>query len=280
MASRRRRSRSSLLICAARAAAPTPKHALPADPRLGTIRSSVSVEVAQVSLPRKDRCVSSCAMKASAPDLSADRARGLALTPVSPDSARRLDRFVALLLEWQQKVNLIADSTVPEIWTRHVADSLQLLPLAPHARRWIDLGSGAGFPGIPIACALADTPGATVDLIESNGKKAAFLREAVRISGVPALVHTQRIADFVATCEQSFEVVMARALAPVNQLLTHAEPLMAKGAIGLFLKGQDVEEELAQATTYWDIEASLVVSRTNASGRILVIQRAKRFKPG
>ncbi|MGB6551288.1 MAG: RsmG family class I SAM-dependent methyltransferase, partial [Xanthobacteraceae bacterium] len=111
-------------------------------------------------------------------EFAADRARGLALTPVSRETETRLDRFVALLQQWQQHTNLIAASTEPTIWTRHIADSLQLLDLAPGAKIWVDLGSGAGFPGLVIACALADTPGVRVHLVETTGKKATFLREA------------------------------------------------------------------------------------------------------
>ena len=99
---------------------------------------------------------------ALSPELAADRSRALALTPVSRETLDRLDRFVALLLDWQQRMNLIASSTEPKLWTRHIADSLQLLALAPQARIWVDLGSGAGFPGLVIACALADRPGAQV----------------------------------------------------------------------------------------------------------------------
>src|SRR5690348_13481288 len=109
--------------------------------------------------------------------------------PVSRETEERLVRFVELLLLWQEKTNLVASSTVDRIWSRHIADSLQLLELAPDAKAWIDLGSGGGFPGIPIACALADTSGARVHLVESNGKKAAFLREAVRQLALPAEVH-------------------------------------------------------------------------------------------
>src|SRR5579863_3288080 len=123
------------------------------------------------------------------PDLSLDRARGLALAPVSRETAARLDRFVALLLQWQQHTNLIAPSTEATIWTRHIADSLQLLDLAPGAKTWVDLGSGAGFPGLMIACALADVPGVQVHLVESIGKKATFLRAAARVCEAPALVH-------------------------------------------------------------------------------------------
>src|ERR1700733_7296679 len=126
-------------------------------------------------------------------DLAADRTRALALTPVSRETTDRLDRFVALLSAWQQRINLIAPSTAPQLWTRHIADSLQLLALAPEARIWADLGTGAGFPGLVLACALADTPGACVHLVESSTKKAAFLREAVRATGAPAVVHAVRI---------------------------------------------------------------------------------------
>ena len=125
---------------------------------------------------------------ARSPDLTADRSRALALTPVSRETLARLDRFVALLLDWQQRINLIASSTEPTLWTRHIADSLQLLALAP-PQIWVDFGSGAGFPGLVLACALADTPGAQVHLVESNSKKAAFLREAVQADRRACEVH-------------------------------------------------------------------------------------------
>src|SRR5215467_10582519 len=118
-------------------------------------------------------------------DLASDKAAALALAPVSRETESRLDRYVALLREWQVKTNLVAPSTLPNLWTRHVADSLQLLALAPSAKIWIDLGSGAGFPGVVLACALAETPGVVVHLVERNAKKAAFLREAVRVTSSP-----------------------------------------------------------------------------------------------
>src|SRR3984957_2344164 len=123
------------------------------------------------------------------PVLAADKAAALALTPVSRETEARLDRYIDLLLEWQVKTNLVAPSTVPHLWTRHISDSLQLSALAPSARRWADLGSGGGFPGIVLACALADQPDAMVHLIERNAKKAAFLREALRVTGSPGTVH-------------------------------------------------------------------------------------------
>jgi 16S rRNA (guanine527-N7)-methyltransferase len=121
-------------------------------------------------------------------DRDGDREQALELTPVPPAALTRLDKFAALLVDWQSRVNLVGPSTLPQLWTRHIADSLQLLALAPQAKIWVDLGSGGGFPGIPIACVLADTPGALVYLVESIGKKATFLREAVRITGAPATV--------------------------------------------------------------------------------------------
>ena len=204
-------------------------------------------------------------------DLRADRERALALTPVSRETSARLDRFVELLLSWQSHTNLIARSTVPVLWTRHIADSLQLVDLAPRAKTWIDLGSGAGFPGIVIACALADTDGAGTHLVESIGKKATFLREAVQATGAPGIVHAMRVEDFVDKEPESIDVVTARALAPLPKLLTLAYPLLKRGALGLFPKGQDVASELTDAAKYWKIDASLIASRTDEKAQIVVV---------
>ena len=175
-------------------------------------------------------------------------------------------------MRWQQRNNLIAPSTEAEVWTRHIADSLQLLDLAPAARIWIDLGSGAGFPGMPIACALADKPGIHIHLVEANAKKAAFLREAARLTGAPAVIHAQRIAEFVKYAPGAIDVVTARAVAPLAGLLTEAFPLLKTGALGLFPKGQDVAAELTEAAKYWKIQSTLVPSRTNPKAAIVVIR--------
>jgi 16S rRNA (guanine527-N7)-methyltransferase len=209
-------------------------------------------------------------------DLNADRERALALTPVSRETAARLDRFVALLLQWQSKTNLIAPSTIPGLWTRHLADSLQLLALAPDARIWLDLGSGAGFPGLILACALADKPGSVVYLVESNTKKTAFLREAIRVTGAPAIVEPVRIEDIAQNQRLKVDVVTARALAPLDRLLQLAYPWIERGAQGLFLKGQDVEAELTQASKYWTIAVSLVASKTSLDSRIVVVRSLER----
>ena len=205
-----------------------------------------------------------------------DRARAMALVPVSREIAARLDRFVALLLQWQTRINLIAPSTIPAIWTRHIADSLQLLELAPQAKCWVDLGSGGGFPGIPIGCALADVAGATVHLVESNAKKAAFLREAVRHIGAPAIVHPVRIEEFMRNFSERPDVVTARALAPLQDLLALAEPLLKTGAKGLFPKGQDVDAELTLASKCWSMQMELVPSKTDPRARIVVVDGLRR----
>jgi 16S rRNA (guanine527-N7)-methyltransferase len=205
------------------------------------------------------------------PDLTADRARALKLTPVSRETEARLDRFVALLAQWQQHTNLIASSTEPILWTRHIADSLQLMDLLPGAKQWVDLGSGAGFPGLVIACALADIEGACVHLVESNSKKAAFLREAARVADAPAVIHAERIADFVKHAPDQIDVVTARAVAPLAKLLGEAYPLLKRGRIGLFPKGQDVGAELTEAAKCWKIQATLTASRTDPNAQIIVV---------
>jgi 16S rRNA (guanine527-N7)-methyltransferase len=207
---------------------------------------------------------------------TADKAAALALTPVSRETELRLDAYVDLLGQWQSKTNLVAPSTLPHLWTRHIADSLQLLSLAPQAKLWADLGSGGGFPGVVLACVLADVRGARVDLVERNTKKAAFLREAARITGAPAVIHNADIGDYVERLESRIDCVTARALAPLQLLLGFAEPLVRQGATALFLKGQDVEAELTEATKYWNIEPRIHSSRTGGQGWIVELDRIDR----
>lgn len=206
--------------------------------------------------------------KASANDqaldsvIAADKREALKLAPVSHETEARLDRYIALLREWQAKTNLVAPSTLPQLWTRHIADSLQLVDLAPTAKRWADLGSGGGFPGVVLACVLAGSPGASVHLVERIAKKAAFLREAIRITTSPGVVHLAEIGDNVDRITGPVDCVTARALAPLHQLVGFAEPLMRQGAKALFPKGQDVEAELTEAAKYWNVQPQLHRSRT------------------
>jgi 16S rRNA (guanine527-N7)-methyltransferase len=210
------------------------------------------------------------------PSAVSDKAEALKLTPVSRETEARLDRYLDLLRQWQAKTNLVASSTLPHLWTRHVADSLQLLTLAPTAKIWVDLGSGGGFPGLVLACALAEKPGAVVHLVERNSKKAAFLREALRITSAPGIVHADGIEDIVDSIEGPIDCVTARALAPLHQLIGYVELLVKRGAKALFLKGQDVEAELTEATKYWNIKPNLHSSLTGGQGWIVELDRIER----
>jgi 16S rRNA (guanine527-N7)-methyltransferase len=210
---------------------------------------------------------------------ASDKAEALLLTPVSRETEARLDRYVALLEEWQAKTNLVSPSTLPNLWTRHIADSLQLLALAPSAKIWADLGSGGGFPGLVLACAMAEVSGAMVHLVERKAKKAAFLREALRVTGSPGTVHLADIEDNVDSIVGRVDCVTARAVAPLHQLLGFAEPLVRQGAKALFPKGQDVEAELTEATKYWIIGPHLHSSRTGGHGWIVELDEIERRGP-
>ncbi|HEV7408462.1 MAG TPA: 16S rRNA (guanine(527)-N(7))-methyltransferase RsmG [Bradyrhizobium sp.] len=207
-----------------------------------------------------------------------DKAAALRLTPVSRETEKRLDGYVDLLVQWQAKTNLVASSTLPNLWTRHISDSLQLLALAPSAKIWVDFGSGGGFPGVVLACAMADTPRAMVHLVERNARKAAFLREALRITGATGTVHLADIGDSVDSLPHPVDCVTARAVAPLHQLAGFAEPLVGKGAKALFLKGQDVEAELTEATKYWKLTPRLHPSLTG-QGWIVELDRIERRTP-
>jgi 16S rRNA (guanine527-N7)-methyltransferase len=210
---------------------------------------------------------------------ASDKTAALALTPVSRETEARLDRYVDLLLEWQAKTNLVSPATLPNLWTRHISDSLQLLPLAPSAKIWVDFGSGGGFPGVVLACALTETADATVHLVERNAKKAAFLREALRVTNSLGSVHLADIGDIVDRISGKVDCVTARAVAPLHQLVGFAEPLVRRGAKALFLKGQDVETELTEATKYWNIKPHLHSSRTGGHGWIVELDQIERRNP-
>ncbi len=216
-----------------------------------------------------------------APDdeLSADRQRALDMIPVSRETTVRLDRFVEALLAEQEKTNLISRASIPTLWTRHIADSLQLLTVAPEAKTWVDLGSGGGLPGLVLACVLAERPDAHVHLVESTLKKADFLRRTASLIGAPATVHAVRIEDFVKNHAGIPDAVTARALAPLDKLLGLAYPLLEKGAQGLFLKGQDVVRELTEASKYWSFEPKLLPSMTHPDARIVAIRGIERRQP-
>jgi 16S rRNA (guanine527-N7)-methyltransferase len=195
---------------------------------------------------------------------------------VSRETLKKLQIIVSQLEKWQPRINLVAPSTMADIWKRHIADSLQLQSLMPSARRWIDLGSGGGFPGLVIAAVFAEFKDAEVTLVESNGKKCAFLRETARLSELPVRVVQARIESTIPHLIDRFDVVSARALAPLDNLLELTAPLIAIGTTGIFPKGQDVDREIKLASISWRIEHELVESQTEIGAKIVVIKSAVR----
>lgn len=183
-------------------------------------------------------------------DLSADREACLRSRNVSRETLDRLDRYVALLLAWQAKTNLVAPSTLPRIWTRHIADSLQFAAAAPGIVRWADIGSGGGFPGLVTAILLADQPDAHVALVESTEKKAAFLRLVIRELGLPAKVHASRI-EVAGDVLSKADAVSARALASLDTLLGLVAGRIRPDIPCYFAKGKAHEAEIAEATAHW-----------------------------
>ncbi|WP_119270731.1 16S rRNA (guanine(527)-N(7))-methyltransferase RsmG [Taklimakanibacter deserti] len=193
---------------------------------------------------------------------------------VSRESRERLETYVSLLLQWQARINLIGPATREAVWTRHIADALQLLSLLPpDLRKLADLGSGAGIPGLILAIARP----LEAHLFESNLKKGAFLREAARQTGAKAHIHTIRIEEAQALARTiKAEAVTARALAPLPKLLDYAAPFLENGAIGYFHKGQDVDAELTDATKSWKMQVESHPSMTDSHGVILVVKEAHR----
>lgn len=192
---------------------------------------------------------------------------------VSRESWSRVEQFVDLLLTWQERINLISPASIPQIWERHVIDSLQLFPLLPkNAKSAADLGSGSGFPALPLAIA----SGLSFHLYESNNKKAAFLREALRLTGCVGAVHTERLEGKDSDACPRVDIVTARALAPLNELLVLASPFLKSGAHAFFHKGQDVAQELTEAQKYWRIQCTEHRSLTDSLGIVLQVQEVSR----
>jgi 16S rRNA (guanine527-N7)-methyltransferase len=201
---------------------------------------------------------------------SEDPAAIMAAFSVSRETFDRLDVLVRELKRWQTIKNLVGPGTLDEVWTRHVADSLQLLAYAPEgALTWLDVGSGAGFPGLVIAIGAPN--GSQVHLVESNSRKCAFLRHAARLTGAPVTVHEARLEQVIPGFAGRAQVVTARALAPLHQLLAWCEPLLKTGAVGLFPKGRDALAELTEARRSWKFTEEILPSRTDPDARILRI---------
>lgn len=202
--------------------------------------------------------------------MTASRSNGLAL--LAPEMKSKLEIYAALIGKWQSKINLIGPSTLADLWTRHFEDSYQLAELAGRWTEWVDLGSGGGFPGLVIAMTKASA--GRVHLIESDKRKVAFLREVSRETGTDVDIHVGRIESILPKlCEQSdFDVISARALAPLPLLVEYARPALVKGATGFFLKGRGLSAELTDLPVNNSLDIQIVASRTEPGGSIVVVR--------
>ncbi|MDI6027493.1 16S rRNA (guanine(527)-N(7))-methyltransferase RsmG [Corticibacterium sp. UT-5YL-CI-8] len=196
--------------------------------------------------------------------------------PVSRETYERLTLFKLSFLKWASRINLISPSTFPEVWQRHILDSGQIFPLAGSATRWLDLGSGGGFPGLILALLLCDREDARIDLVESNRKKCGFLQAMIGEFDLPALVHPLRIEDAFEKVAEP-EVITARALAPLPHLLDLASPWLTEGATAFFHKGRDYRAELAESAHQWRFDLVEHASRIDADSVILEIRSLRRL---
>jgi len=189
---------------------------------------------------------------------------------VSRETMRRLEVYVDLLTHWNKKINLVGAGTIAAVWQRHVADSAQLLALAPPAATcWADLGSGAGLPGIPVAVLAAERqPQLQLTLVESDLRKAAFLNVARQALGLALTIEVRRIESLP---PRPFDVVSARALAPLDRLCPLAHRFAGPGTVFLFPKGAQLNSELTAAARHWHIHGERIASRTDRQGVILKI---------
>jgi 16S rRNA (guanine527-N7)-methyltransferase len=203
----------------------------------------------------------------------ADFAALAAVADVSRETRDKLTAYVALIRRWNKAENLIAPDDLGALWTRHIADCAQLPGLAPDALRWLDFGSGAGLPGIVIA--LVGRTGTSVDLIESNRRRCAFLRQAIRETGAPARVHEGRAEALLPEWKPPIDRVTARAVAPLQRLLEIARPLLAQGAVGLFPKGRDYRREIDEARALFAFDLVEHTSRIEKGGTILEIRNCR-----
>lgn len=194
--------------------------------------------------------------------------------PVSRETFDRLVAFEQMFQKWNRSINLVAQSTSGDVWQRHILDSAQLARIEPAATRWLDLGSGGGFPGLIMAFLLAERDGASIDLVESNRKKASFLQAVVGQFSLPARVVARRIDDSHALVSTP-QIVTARALASLSTLLDLSAPWLTSGARGLFHKGRDYRAEVQESVHRWSFDLVEHPSVTDASGVILELSNLR-----
>lgn len=206
--------------------------------------------------------------------MNAGRATALERFPALQAIEQELSLYDELLRRWQEKINLVANNTLNDVWLRHFADSAQVAAALPQASVWADLGSGAGFPGLVTALLLKGRPGARVHLIESDQRKAAFLRAVSRETGAPVAVHAERIEKALPHISAEVQAVSARALAPLERLVALAGEPLQKGATAVFLKGEEWEDELTAARRVGNFCFETIQSRTHPRARLIVVNSA------
>ncbi len=193
-----------------------------------------------------------------------------AASNVSRETLARLTRYAQTLADWNSRQNLVSEASLEELWHRHIWDSAQLFPLIPAAAKsLVDLGSGAGFPALVLACLLREREGFRTVLYESVAKKCRFLEAAAAAMGLEIEIRPRRIEE---AAPESFDVVTARACAPLEKLLSYAERFQGPKTVNLFLKGQSAEAELTAAAEYWRMRIERRSSRTAPSATILIIR--------
>jgi 16S rRNA (guanine527-N7)-methyltransferase len=203
-----------------------------------------------------------------------DAAGFAAVTGATAAQLADLEQFQTLLADWNGRMNLVSEASLAEFWPRHIFDSAQLLGLAPDARKWVDIGAGAGFPGVVLAILLRGASDACVHLVDSQAKRCRFLSAAVESLNLPAAVHNVRGEDLAIAAD----VVTARAVAPLGKLLGYARPSLARGGIGLFLKGRSWKAELAEARLEWRFRCEALASRSDLGSRILKVEGLARAR--
>ncbi|WP_457299314.1 16S rRNA (guanine(527)-N(7))-methyltransferase RsmG [Phyllobacterium sp. P5_D12] len=186
-----------------------------------------------------------------------------------------LNGFEEIFRKWSAAINLASPSTLDQLWERHIVDSAQLFDMAPNALKWLDLGSGGGFPGIILAILLKQRPGSSIDLVESNGKKAAFLRTAIGQFSTPGTVHAMRIDAAWAKIAPP-DIITARALASLSGLFTLAEPWLSRGAVALFQKGRDYRREIEESRDAWSFDLVERESAVDKDSVVLQISNLRR----
>jgi 16S rRNA (guanine527-N7)-methyltransferase len=201
------------------------------------------------------------------------RSAHVLLADLPEETLGRLEIYANLLEKWQRVLNLVGKSSLDDLWIRHFADSLQVAEAAPEARRWLDLGSGAGFPGLVTAIRYADEPGALVHLVEADRRKCAFLQNVIRETSAPAIVHCGRLEKVLPALGEKIDAVSARALAPLEALLGHAEKFIDQGAVGVFSKGKHFEAELTSSLTAGKYLITTIASQTSLAARLVLVRR-------